>query len=105
MQPHAVHRTRFPGQKIALSGGLHDRLVPGGSRIVGRRRSWISCERIFAALMPFGVVADVLAYLLPVEAGKSSETLRGHTPFAVLTAADEGRIHSDGDWPTRPPPA
>jgi len=32
-----------------------------------------------SALMPFRVAAGVLAYLLPVEAGKSPETLRGHT--------------------------
>ena len=33
----------------------------------------------FSALMPFRVAAGVLAHLLPVEAGKSPETLRGHT--------------------------
>jgi hypothetical protein len=32
-----------------------------------------------SALMPFRVAAGVLAHLLPVEAGKSPETLRGHT--------------------------
>ena len=32
-----------------------------------------------SALMPFRVAAGVLTHLLPVEAGKSSETLRGHT--------------------------
>ena len=32
-----------------------------------------------SALMPFRVAAGVLAYLLPVEAGKSPETFRGHT--------------------------
>src|SRR5271166_1091083 len=31
-----------------------------------------------SALMPFRVAAGVLAHLLPVEAGKSPETLRGH---------------------------
>jgi hypothetical protein len=33
----------------------------------------------FSALMPYRVAAGVLAHLLPVEAGKSPETLRGHT--------------------------
>ena len=32
-----------------------------------------------SALMPYRVAAGVLAHLLPVEAGKSPETLRGHT--------------------------
>jgi hypothetical protein len=32
----------------------------------------------FSALMPYRVAAGVLAHLLPVEAGKSPETLRGH---------------------------
>jgi hypothetical protein len=32
-----------------------------------------------SALMPYRVAAGVLAYLLPVEAGTSPETLRGHT--------------------------
>jgi hypothetical protein len=32
-----------------------------------------------SALMPFRVAAGVLAHLLPVEAGMSPETLRGHT--------------------------
>jgi hypothetical protein len=32
-----------------------------------------------SALMPHRVAAGVLAYLLPVEAGKSPETLRRHT--------------------------
>jgi hypothetical protein len=32
-----------------------------------------------SALMPYRVAAGVLVHLLPVEAGKSSETLRGHT--------------------------
>ena len=32
-----------------------------------------------SALMPFRVAADVLFHLLPVEAGMSPETLRGHT--------------------------
>src|SRR5271157_4764027 len=33
----------------------------------------------FSALMPYRVAAGVLAHLLPVEAGKSPETLRSHT--------------------------
>jgi hypothetical protein len=33
----------------------------------------------FSALMPYRVAADLLSHLLPVEAGKSPETLRGHT--------------------------
>ena len=33
----------------------------------------------FSALMPYRVAAGVLAHLLPVDAGKSPETLRGHT--------------------------
>jgi hypothetical protein len=32
-----------------------------------------------SALMPYRVAAGVLQHLLPVEAGKSPETLRGHT--------------------------
>jgi hypothetical protein len=32
-----------------------------------------------SALMPYRVAAGVLVHLLPVEAGKSPETLRGHT--------------------------
>jgi hypothetical protein len=32
-----------------------------------------------SALMPYRVAAGVLVHLLPVEAGKSAETLRGHT--------------------------
>ncbi|MEA2727359.1 MAG: hypothetical protein QOF70_1834, partial [Acetobacteraceae bacterium] len=32
-----------------------------------------------SALMPYRVAAGLLAHLLPVEAGKSPETLRGHT--------------------------
>jgi len=32
-----------------------------------------------SALMPYRVAADVLLYLLPIDAGKSPETLRSHT--------------------------
>jgi hypothetical protein len=32
-----------------------------------------------SALMPYRVAASLLAHLLPIEAGKSPETLRGHT--------------------------
>ena len=90
LQPHAVYRTRFPGHKIALSGGLHDRLVPGGSRIVGRRWSWISCEGIFPPSCPLVSPPTFWRIFCRSRPGKSPETLRGHTSFAVMIAVDEG---------------
>jgi hypothetical protein len=45
-----------------------------------------------SALMPHRVAAGVLAYLLPVEAGKSPETLRRHT----LKIGEEVLVRSRG---------
>ena len=47
-----------------------------------RCRSTPELDRLQArlsALMPYRVAADVLQYLLPIDAGKSPETLRSHT--------------------------
>jgi hypothetical protein len=45
-----------------------------------------------SALMPYRVAAGVLQHLLPVEAGKSAETLRGHTLKAGEKLRDAGAI-------------
>jgi hypothetical protein len=39
--------------------------------------------------MPFRVAADVLQYLLPIDAGKSPETFRSHTLQVGKQLADE----------------
>ena len=70
-------RWRCGFRGFAAPAVVAPRLVSAGHRIVGRHRSWISCELIFPPSCPFRVAAGVLAHLLPVEAGKSPETLRG----------------------------
>jgi hypothetical protein len=49
-----------------------------------------------SALMPFRVAADVLQHLLPIDAGKSAETLRSHTLQVGKRL---------GDTAAEPPPA
>src|SRR5690242_2734816 len=46
----SLYRTRFPGHKIALSGGPHDGLAPGGSGVARTAQAVLLDQ-------PLGVVA------------------------------------------------
>jgi hypothetical protein len=52
-----------------------------------------------SALMPYRVAADMLQHLLPIDAGTSPETLRGHTLQVGQQLSDaaayEGRVQAD----------
>src|ERR1700732_903896 len=63
-----IHFTPLPPRRWRQRG-LHCRSTPELDQL----RAHLS------ALMPHRVAAGMLAYLLPVEAGKSPETLRRHT--------------------------
>ena len=74
---HQVATARLPRFRCVICGRIqtsvdwlsHSRSTPELDRL----RAHLS------VLMPFRVAAGVLAYLLPVKAGISPETLRGHT--------------------------
>ena len=49
--------------------------------------------------MPYRVAAGVLEHLLPVEAGKSPETLRGHTLGVGEHLRNAATIAADAPFP------
>src|SRR5271166_6066762 len=62
--------------------------------IVGRPPELDQLRAHLSAMMPHRVAAGVLAYLLPVEAGKSPEILRRHT----LKIGEEVLVRSGLVW-------
>jgi hypothetical protein len=82
-RPHRI-ATLFGEVRVRLP-----RLVCAGEGCGETGRSWPShcrstpeldqLQARLSALMPSGVAADVLQHLLPLDAGTSPETLRGHT--------------------------
>ena len=59
-----------------------------GHRIADRRPNWSGCSAQLSALMTYRVAADVLAQMLPVDTGKSHDSLRRHTLQAGAALAD-----------------